>query len=130
MIQRPTAAMVQLGLKGTSLTFKDDVTPAPKAEGATSSFTFSGHPGAYRLHSDYHKNLMLFMLGQAHPREWVVWSIDVPTTGEWEVLDLEWGDDGKVKIKGHEGQYVKWAVSGFVGTYDKAEATEFTLRQA
>jgi len=71
---------------------------------------------------------MLFMLGVKHPREWVVWDVHVPTTGDWEVLELVW-DGATVKFKGHQGQYVMWAVAGFVATYDEDEATAFVFHE-
>lgn len=95
---------------------------------SASRFTFSSSPEGHRLHSERHGGKMLFMLGTGHPREWVVWDSHVPTDGEWEVLEMIW-DGPKFKLKGHEGQHVKWNVACFVGTYDEGEATEFVVRE-
>lgn len=85
------------------------------------------------MHSDLHNDKMLFMLGSGinnEPREWVVWESDVPIDGDWEVLELMWGSDGgKLRLKGHEGQHVKWNGGSFVATYNDMEATEFVLRE-
>lgn len=112
---------------GFSLQFQH-VTPGA-LQASASRFTFSGSPEGYRLHSDMHGGKMLYMLGSGdHPREWVVWDSNVPTSGEWEVLEMIW-DGAKVKLKGHNGQHVKWNMAGFVATYDEGEATEFVLRE-
>lgn len=111
---------------GFSLQF-EHVTPTSLRSGA-SRFTFSSSPEGYRLHSDMHSGKMLYMRGIRHPREWVVWDTHVPPTGEWEVLEMIW-DGAKVKLKGHEGQHVKWNVEGFGATYDEGEATEFVIRE-
>lgn len=92
-----------------------------------SKFMFSSNSG-YRMHSDMHGNKMMFMLGASHPREWVVWDSHVPTTGDWEVLEMVW-NGARVKLKGHGGQYVKWNVANFVATYDEGDASEFVLRE-
>lgn len=73
---------------------------------------------------------MLYFLGDQEPREWVVWDTAVPMSGTWELMELEWLDDGaSFKIRGDAGQYVKWAVSGFIATSLKSQATEFVLRE-
>lgn len=115
---------------GTSLEFMK-LTPEILRSPA-SSFRFSSHKG-YRLHSNYHSNKMLFMLGISRPREWVVWDDDrVPAYGEWEVLEMIWAGE-RIKLKWHEGQYIKWDVEKpnriFVGTDHESDATEFILRE-
>lgn len=95
------------------------------------SFIFSGSPGWYRLHCVGHGNNMMFFLGTKAPRQWVVWDTAVPTDGSWELLDVEWigqDCDGVLKIRGHRGRYVKWAVSGFTSS-EADGATEFILRE-
>lgn len=93
------------------------------------TFIFSGNPGTYRMHCSKYRNNMMFFLGLSSPREWVVWDTAVPVNGKWEVLDVEWlghDDDGRFVIRGHEGQYVKWMVSGFISSR-RDDATEFVL---
>ena len=104
-----------------------------KSRDASALFTFSGHPGAYRMHSGVHDNNMLYFLGPNHQLDWVVWVRAVPTEGAWEVMELYWqeGEDGreKFKIKFFEDFFVKWAVSGFTGVKEWDSATEFILRE-
>ena len=72
---------------------------------------------------------MCFFLGMFEPREWVVWDAPKRPDGSWEVVALEWidGHDDRFKIRGHDGQFVKWVVCGFAGTRDLNEASIFTL---
>lgn len=115
---------------GYSLTFGDPQS-AETEEGA-SSFSFSGSPGTYRLHSGMHNNNTLFFMGATYPAEWVVWDVEGKTTGAWEVLQLKWQEGGeKFKILGHGGQYAKWFEPEgiFKGTRTEWKATEFVLKE-
>lgn len=112
------------------MTFKP---PEPKKpqNPPDSLFTFTGSRGAYRLRCAQHGNGMACFLGMNAPREWVVWDIANPFDSSLSLLDVEWlGEDrdGSFKIEGHNGQYVKWAVSGFTSS-GADEATEFILRE-
>lgn len=92
---------------------------------------FSGSPGRYRVHCAKYGNDMLYFLGQSAPREWVVWDTAVPANGEWEILDVErvgQDGDGKFKIRGHDGQYIKGAASGFTSSGEDG-VTEFILQE-
>lgn len=104
-----------------------------KTRDASALFTFSGWPGAYRMHSGVHHNNMLYFLGPNHQLDWVVWDRAVPTTGEWELMGLHWleGEGGRetFKMEFFEGFYVKWAVSGFTGVEEFDSATEFVLHE-
>eukprot|EP00752_Nemacystus_decipiens_P008599 g7678.t1 len=98
-----------LGHGGYSLTFGD--IQSAEADEEASSFSFSGSPGAYHLHSGMHNNNTLFFIGATYPAQWVVWDVQ-GKTGEWEKLKLEWQEGGqKFKILGHGGQYVEWVPS-------------------
>lgn len=100
--------------------------------GLASCWTFSRcSAGSYRLHSGGHYNRMLYFLGRHAPREWVIWDAAVPVNGAWETVEIVWKeDDTKFKIKGHDDQWVKWAVACFVSTSKESEATEFILCKA
>lgn len=70
-------------------------------------------------------------LGANAPRDWVLWDTTVPVNVDREVLSVEWlgqDRDGKFRIRGQKGQYVKWVVSGFTSS-GAEDATEFTLRK-
>lgn len=98
-----------------------------------SSVIFSGSPGKYRLHY-VHSGKTMAILGISAPKDWVLWDTSVPANDDREVLDVEWlgnDDDGNFKIRGHDGEYVKWAeweVSGFTSS-GAEDATEFILRE-
>ncbi|CAM9953365.1 unnamed protein product [Ectocarpus fasciculatus] len=101
-------------------------------EERSSSFSFSGSPGAYRLHSDMHGGNTLFFLGKCYPAEWVVWDVGGKTDGAWERLELRWQEGGKkFTISGHGGQHVRWKDSDgfFRGTRSGSKATNFVLRE-
>eukprot|EP00903_Cladosiphon_okamuranus_P005820 g5763.t1 len=118
-----------LGHGGYSLTFGD--LQSAEAEEGSSSFWFSGAPGAYRLHSGLHSNNTLFFIGKTYPAQWVVWDVE-GKCGDWEKLQLRWHEGGqKFKILGHGGQYVEWVPSKgtFEGGRTESEATEFALRE-
>jgi len=125
------------GFGGYSLDFKrmDSADGPPPA---AARFIFSGRvPDELRLHSTMHNNFMCFFLGAHEPREWVVWHTAVTTHGECEVLTLEWipkEEGGKeevlFKIRGHNGQYVKWVVQGFASTRDYHDASVFKMMEA
>ena len=87
-------------------------------------------PDDLRIFSRVHHNNMCFFLGTTEPREWVVWDKPNRPDGSWERVALEWGIDGhgdRFKIRGHDGQFVKWVACGFAGTRDPNEASIFTL---
>lgn len=120
---------------GYSLTF-DDPSSAETAEKEederASSFSFSGCPGAYRLHSGMHDDNTMFFLGASYARDWVVWDVGGKTTGDWEKLELKWQEGGKkFIILGHGGQHVKWRESEglFKGSRNESKATEFVLKE-
>lgn len=101
-------------------------------EERSSSFSFSGSPGDYRLHSGMHGGNTLFFLGKCYPAEWVVWDVGGKTGGAWERLELRWQEGGKkFTISGHGGQHVRWKDSDgfFRGTRSECKATEFVLRE-
>lgn len=115
---------------GYSLTF-GGLQSAKNVEEGASTFSFSGNPGAYRLHSGMHNNNTLFFLGVTSPAEWVVWHVVGKTTGTWETLELKWRGGGETfTILGHGGQYVEWyePKGVFRGTRDERKATEFVLK--
>lgn len=72
---------------------------------------------------------MLFFLGLHEPREWVVWGVPVPANRDWEVVALTWTGGARVKIRGHDGRFVRYVSTGFVSTRQEEEATEFVLRE-
>lgn len=118
---------------GYSLDFKplnmDATGPPPVA----ARFTFSGRaPNNLRIYSKMHKNCKCYFLGVTGAREWVVRNVAVSNRGSWDVVSLEWTrvwNDGELfKIRGHNGQYVKWAESsGLIATHDPNEASAFKL---
>ncbi|CAB1098775.1 unnamed protein product [Ectocarpus sp. CCAP 1310/34] len=132
-------------LGGYSLKFEDPSpypssaaeTPEEQAgqeelEDLSSSFSYSGSPGAYRLHCGMHGGNTLFLLGACYPAEWVVWDVPGKTDGKWERLELRWREGGKkFTISGHVGQHVRWKDSdGFVrGTRGESKVTDFVLRE-
>lgn len=126
------------GIGGYSLDFKRMDMTTTGFPPAAARFIFSGRsPDELRLHSTMHNNFMCFFLGAPEPREWVVWHTAVPTHGEWEVMTLEWitkekggKEEGLFKIRGHNGQYVKWVVQGFASTRDYHDASVFKLMEA
>eukprot|EP00903_Cladosiphon_okamuranus_P021074 g19359.t1 len=96
----------------------------------SSSFSFSGGPGAYHLHSGLHGGNPLFFLGLCYPAEWVVWDVEGKMAGAWESLQLQWLEGGKkFTISGHGGQHVKWKDGLFWGTRSASKAAEFVLRE-
>ena len=102
-------------------------------ERSSSYFSFSGSPGAYRLHSGMHGGNTVFFLGVRYPAEWVVWDVAGKTDGKWEKMDLRWREGGKkFTISGHGGQHVRWKQSKgkgvFRGTRTESKAAEFVLR--
>lgn len=96
-----------------------------------SSFVFSGSPTRYRLHCARDGNNMMLFLGMIALEEWVLWGNADLIHRSHGLLDVEWvGQDGggKFKIRGNDGKYVKWSVSGFVLS-GADDATEFMLRE-
>ncbi|CAM9298397.1 unnamed protein product [Scytosiphon promiscuus] len=120
--------------RGFSLTF-EDLPPAEteEKEENASSFSFSGSPGAYHLHSGLHNNNTLFFMGATFPAEWVVWGVEGKTAGgAWETLEFKWQQGGKYfKILGHGGQYAEWSKGDgvFKGRRSEETATDFVLKE-